>query len=64
MEIKPCPFCGSKAIITSRGGYDYGSELYTVSCINTECHAQIEVYSGVNDKISGTDAINKWNRRK
>lgn len=62
-HLEPCPFCGSEATLTSKSGYDYGSNIYRVSCLNTECHAEISVYAGVTDKFTALTAINRWNRR-
>jgi len=63
MEIKPCPFCGSKEILIERGLLDENGKksevalALTIHCIN--CHAMF--------RRRGKDAykvlIERWNRR-
>lgn len=52
-ELKPCPFCGEKGIIT------YFSDLqwYQASCSNTECPCE---HGPMGDK---QEAIKYWNIR-
>lgn len=53
-ELKPCPFCGGKAISCSTGNI-YTKEYFFVKC--TKCG--IESPSAINKK----DAITAWNKR-
>ena len=52
IELKPCPFCGSPAILRE----DEGS--YKVFCLGAHCDAQ---YGWCADE---KQAVNGWNRRK
>ena len=58
-ELKPCPFCGGRAIVFHDGahyadtGEDAG-ELWVVGC--TKCDAMV-------GKDTVTEAIAAWNRR-
>jgi Lar family restriction alleviation protein len=61
-ELKPCPFCGSKAILYSElvktGQYlPLPEGNYSVQCI--ECAAGTAI-----DWEAEQDAIKAWNRRK
>ena len=51
-EIKPCPFCGSEAVIGA--WYEYGEPF--IECSNPRCGAHIELYSSDLN-------IRAWNRR-
>ena len=31
-NLKPCPFCGGKAVLKQDSGFDYGSYIYWVEC--------------------------------
>ena len=62
IELKPCPFCGGKAIIRyHENGNQYRSNLYyaskrgTVTC--EKCRCALHIYAKVKD------AVNAWNRR-
>lgn len=52
-ELKPCPFCGSKAITYQVEGQHY------VSCENADCIVCVDM----NSFASEDDAIAAWNRR-
>jgi Lar family restriction alleviation protein len=52
-ELKPCPFCGSKA--TTRTGSDFTKSNYSVFCRN--CFASTGVF------LSDVEAISAWNTR-
>jgi transcription elongation factor Elf1 len=54
-KIKPCPFCGSIALIVTIGGYH--PFIYTVECSN--CFATIGTKHAIKQ-----DAIDKWNKQK
>ena len=70
IELKPCPFCGGKAIILYyengnhlyyENGNQYRSNLYyaskrgTVTC--EKCRCSLHIYA------KAKDAVNAWNRR-
>jgi len=55
-ELKPCPFCGGKAIIVSYGSDDNGS--HQIDCDNEKCCSP----SSNTHRIK-TDAISAWNTR-
>lgn len=52
-ELKPCPFCGSKARL------ERGTEDHEIVCSNPDCEAAIGVWTF----LSKADAIAAWNRR-
>lgn len=54
VELKPCPFCGGKAILTSETT-NYFSERYFVLC--NDCHNRTK---GCQFRRT---AIEAWNRR-
>ncbi len=57
-ELKPCPFCGSKPVVSIR--FDFGS----VKCINESCWVRPHVRRKDDaTKIGATIAIEAWNRR-
>lgn len=59
-KIKPCPFCGGKAVpYMFNGNYGYTSDRYGIEC--THCGATIEMSSGYAN-LSETVA-KAWNRR-
>ncbi|CAH9012145.1 hypothetical protein VP277E431_P0023 [Vibrio phage 277E43-1] len=65
MEIKDCPFCGSKADYDWGASQDVGGSLVQVGwveCTNTDCTASIDITS-INGNITSQDLINKWNSR-
>lgn len=54
MELKPCPFCGSKARIVSAG-----FECHYVRCSNTkDCGCKFEWFD------TEAEAVAAWNRRE
>ena len=66
-KLKPCPFCGSMPVVTSRElspilrcfpeGY-YPARYYAISCSNKDCGV------GFSGFWSEAEAIKAWNRRK
>ena len=61
-KLKPCPFCGGKAIIeyeSQNVGYADDFVGYSVHCSNNQCigHNMFTVYA------SRAEAIAAWNRR-
>ena len=59
IELKPCPFCGSKAKITSLT--DENGEYYAVVCKNDDCRCgENYLWSETEDKQTAVEA---WNRR-
>lgn len=60
-KLKPCPFCGGKAVI----GQTKKSlkAQYSVSCINSQCIANRLGNPFVMHYLSTTEAIEAWNRR-
>lgn len=50
-ELKPCPFCGSKAHTDK-----IGTPLFTIRCTNINCYCEIS-------KNSLEKTIEAWNRR-
>lgn len=57
-ELKPCPFCGSQAVLQHPRDFDQ----WTVICTNYECHANVSARYGENHGDSV--AVEKWNRRE
>ena len=56
-ELKPCPFCGGKAIII----YWDGSKTYSVGCVNTfVCHGGTHTSKAYRTE---QEAAQAWNRR-
>lgn len=59
-DLKPCPFCGSKAILRkvatgrNRSGYEY-----YVRCGNIHC----PVYVNTCNRDTEDEAVEIWNRR-
>ena len=58
MKLKPCPFCGGKAII-AKITYGEVNTFYSVTCDNWRC-AVATVVPNYSDK---EEAIEAWNRR-
>ena len=59
MELKPCPFCGGKAIISERYCPGISNNHYWVECIDK--HRCCEQHNEYRTKAR---AIEAWNRRK
>lgn len=56
-ELKPCPFCGSKAELNKWAVDDY----YTISCLNIDCVLWASELEG---KTNGKSSLIKlWNTR-
>lgn len=59
-ELKPCPFCGSKAILRkvatgrNRSGYEY-----YVRCYNLNCTVYVHTFY----RDTEDEAVENWNRR-
>lgn len=52
--LKPCPFCGSDAVVFEREDDEFP---YRVQCINDDCSCRTD------DFVVYKSAINTWNRR-
>ena len=68
-ELKPCPFCGSKANLTEMRGVSLEGSLFMVECSN--CSAIIgrhrETYQASKGYLhfyNKEDAIEAWNTRR
>ena len=62
-ELKPCPFCGSKAERKKNKKYRTGYAAI-VGCVNQLCPAQIQqatLFGTIEDAYQ--NAENMWNRR-
>lgn len=57
-QLKPCPFCGSSAIVIETR-YRHGENCYFIKCSNNNCRVIPETY----EHSEMTDAIEAWNRR-
>lgn len=53
LKLKPCPFCGGKAVMNEYSGREY--TCYYIEC--PHCHISTQV------KYSETMTIKTWNRR-
>lgn len=60
-NLKPCPFCGGKAII-ARTKKTLRNQ-YAVSCVNSRCIAERLSNPFVMHFLTETEAIEAWNRR-
>jgi Lar family restriction alleviation protein len=54
IELKPCPFCGSKAKIITVGIHGY-NEQFVIHCMN--CYAETTQYAAL------SFVIEAWNKR-
>lgn len=64
LELKPCPFCGSKATIIDVSSYRYDiqeNKLFEVGCVNYQCHAYI--YEDTPRYDTKEEAATLWNNR-
>ena len=59
-ELKPCPFCGGEAVLSS-GKFD-GKETSYVMC--KRCSSQGEFFIVSPKYASDVRAIDAWNRRE
>ena len=57
-ELKPCPFCGSNAIVIATN-YRHDETYFRVKCMNKECHVIPSTY----ENTSMDYVIEIWNRR-
>ena len=55
-ELKPCPFCGAKAVMN----YKQALNTWIVECSNSSCPASYMI--GM-DYDTEAEAIEAWNRR-
>ena len=67
-ELKPCPFCGSKADWWSHGAGDDDYEVLIIDC--TECYASMEKWISKTSKTFDDDCkkgfaelFESWNKR-
>lgn len=56
-ELKPCPFCGSKAEI------QWESTQGFVSCTNEDCYATSTWFSSDDARWVTEQIVSRWNRR-
>jgi Lar family restriction alleviation protein len=58
-EVKPCPFCGAKAVVKTEKTPYYCDmeEHYWVKCSNTDCSVSPASYPNLEA------AITRWNTR-
>lgn len=63
MNIKPCPFCNSEAILKiteDQSDYYYGKKYYDIKCTNNDCY----LCDGADwNQSSAEDIIEIWNKR-
>lgn len=64
-ELKPCPFCGNKTIITHGGrNTETNIVVYTVTCTNHwVCGASIVTNDRDTPENVRQKAVNNWNKR-
>ena len=59
--IKPCPFCGGKAVYRKvNGDYGYTPDVHIVGC--TKCNVEIRALSNEHEDLKER-TIAEWNRR-
>lgn len=66
--VKPCPFCGSDGVQSSRIGGAYDPGAAWVECVNETCGAKGEEFEYIEDVPSdpaeaAAEAVKWWNRR-
>lgn len=54
-DLKPCPFCGGKAILVE----SIHAQVFKVECMNTSCYC----FNTSTIFSNKTNAIEAWNRR-
>ena len=58
IKLKPCPFCGGKAVLKrDRVG------LYCAKCTNCGCMTTFQFDFGEGEEVSKKKAADIWNRR-
>ena len=58
-ELKPCPFCGSPAVVSV--DCDHHGEYFSLGCAVPECLGHWALYT---EPIKGLRrAVERWNRR-
>lgn len=55
-DLKPCPFCGSEAVVN----YKQALGTWIVECTNSYCPASYMIGMDYDTKLEAVDA---WNRR-
>lgn len=68
-ELKPCPFCGSKASLIEMRGVSLEGSLFMVECSNCSAiigrqHETYQATKGYLHFYNQEDAIKAWNTRK
>ena len=70
IKLKPCPFCGSAAMLDGSADYEarqsyYGKACLSIDCL--ECGAQVTAYNHTDGPLPyetmAAAAAEKWNRR-
>lgn len=59
MNLKPCPFCGSKKAEVVSGSYTCDGEQIATHSVLCRCNAM-----GPDTRFGEDEAIRKWNRRR
>jgi len=62
MKLKPCPFCGSKAIIIKRPNKMWAITCISISCFAWQCTDKT-CKSCTDGYVKKEDAVEAWNRR-
>lgn len=62
MELKPCPFCGCNAVISSEQRHSRTKDkFYFAGCSNSNCIAKLLCMNRY--YLTKEEAIEAWNRR-